>query len=1038
MATPSHPWECHLNVRGRFKTSVVMDPPDCHPPPLKFDKKAFIAPPEPGKAKTRRECVTLADVVSFRTRHVLGAKRRPAPAPVASSSDDDFEIVDAVAESLGGLTLERKAPTERPVLYRDTGVTKDKGQWTILEAQHFEVFLPDRKDLRFIAVPSKSLTATQSVEGHLFAVFELHQLERSLPKVMLQAQHPILWEASRFERLESAAGNPFTDLIYVVKVMDSGDARAVCNWSPSLITVHAKRFHADCQNEDQQLEENALYEASMVDTSSAWIYPVEPPKNRVDYAKLVAGIRSSSMNVGMFAEEIQPLPEVTMLMVAKRLRLEFIPESMLLNLFQLGIRFREINRPKELVNVIVKSIDPPELIVLSEVYFVDYVSLFIGKKEIAGEKSEEKQSKLFLQVNSISHPRRGNNKHSILRCAPNPRMLEEFRGFNPKRTVSTLPKCEAHLESKNNNITLQSLELIETRLLELQNPIGRRPIATEMTEAPPPIYEYLYGRMDKPIAPTFQRVMVRRDDRPFVPNERQGEALSMYHDMNSPAFCILSPPGSGKTTVAAAMAASLVDNRAAFKPGEVQLLLAVQNVAVENLARSLKTFDENRLRAYYIKSLLRTDAESKAPYNIKELIPNYTSYMENAEDSDLIVMQRYLEVDAILKAAKTDPAHKLSYRQRHKLTFEWHKMLRKAKATLEKYLQPQILLSTVDLALCYLQSKNERGIRKLLTTVTRVIIDEASLLTESTFYCLMRLFPRATFVLIGDDKQLPPFMFDEKVIGHQLAARSALSVALVNQNLPVIKLVEVYRAPPRLVDPYNKLSYDGDLVSRNPTEKYPLTEAGLVALGDPQLLLVGIEGGQKSSENSKSMWNREEIEALLSLLQKLAQFKDQIMIICLYKEQKKRLEIDLGINYELHTVDSAQGKEKPIIIVLTTRTDKRTPFFASKERCTVAVSRQQQALIIIGNPSLLKCEEPEPWAWSICLSSARFTSINDSDLPPVDPDIKAKLANMSVEDGDDVTDVPVNPSGKATYAVTAEQLEEQAAEKQNRKKRKKK
>lgn len=34
--------------------------------------------------------------------------------------------------------------------------------------------------------------------------------------------------------------------------------------------------------------------------------------------------------------------------------------------------------------------------------------------------------------------------------------------------------------------------------------------------------------------------------------------------------------------------------------------------------------------------------------------------------------------------------------------------------------------------------------------------------------------------------------------------------------------------------------------------------------------------------------------------------KDQIMIICLYKEQKKMLERKLGTNYELHTVDSAQ------------------------------------------------------------------------------------------------------------------------------------
>lgn len=90
------------------------------------------------------------------------------------------------------------------------------------------------------------------------------------------------------------------------------------------------------------------------------------------------------------------------------------------------------------------------------------------------------------------------------------------------------------------------------------------------------------------------------------------------------------------------------------------------------------------------------------------------SYMENAQDNDIIIMQKYFEVDNVLRAAKTDPSKKISGRQKYKLTLECQKMLRKAKATLEKYLQPQILLSTVDLALCYLQGKNERGIRRLL------------------------------------------------------------------------------------------------------------------------------------------------------------------------------------------------------------------------------------------------------------------------------------------------------------------------------------
>ncbi|KAF8376379.1 hypothetical protein PRIPAC_82808 [Pristionchus pacificus] len=47
------------------------------------------------------------------------------------------------------------------------------------------------------------------------------------------------------------------------------------------------------------------------------------------------------------------------------------------------------------------------------------------------------------------------------------------------------------------------------------------------------------------------------------------------------------------------------------------------------------------------------------------------------------------------------------------------------------------------------------------------------------------------------------------------------------------------------------------------------------------------------------------------------------------------------------------GKEAPIVIVMTTRTEKASDFFCCMNRCNVAVSRQQKALIILGKASLL-------------------------------------------------------------------------------------
>ncbi|GMR49399.1 hypothetical protein PMAYCL1PPCAC_33388, partial [Pristionchus mayeri] len=47
------------------------------------------------------------------------------------------------------------------------------------------------------------------------------------------------------------------------------------------------------------------------------------------------------------------------------------------------------------------------------------------------------------------------------------------------------------------------------------------------------------------------------------------------------------------------------------------------------------------------------------------------------------------------------------------------------------------------------------------------------------------------------------------------------------------------------------------------------------------------------------------------------------------------------------------GKESPIVILMTTRTGANS-FFCNLERCNVAVSRQQKALIILGKRLLLQ------------------------------------------------------------------------------------
>ncbi|GMT14270.1 hypothetical protein PFISCL1PPCAC_5567, partial [Pristionchus fissidentatus] len=422
------------------------------------------------------------------------------------------------------------------------------------------------------------------------------------------------------------------------------------------------------------------------------------------------------------------------------------------------------------------------------------------------------------------------------------------------------------------------------------------------------------------------------------------------------------------------MAASLAKDAKANRQGCVQMLLAVQNVAVENLAIALKAFDDGKLRPYRILSKMRIDPNDPIPYDIFEMLPHYKRWMQNANDQDLLVISKYFRLEKEWRATSS-PDCQLNQKDKDDLNRDYPLAIYAAKRVLERYMQPEIVLATVDMALYRLLDVAEDGVRGQFWDVDRVIIDEASLLTESTFYCLIRCFPKASFVLIGDDKQLPPFMYDDHVLGHELAGRAALSVAMRKRNVPIIQLIEVYRAPQCLVEPYNHLSYDGELVSRKVEKCRPLFDVGLVSATRPDLLLIDVPKG--TQKGHPSPFNEHEIGFVIRLLRLFPKsMHDDIMIICLYKEQKKRLQRKLGPDYDILTVDSSQGKEKPIVIVLTSRSDKVTDFFCNPNRCTVAVSRHQRSLIVVGNHALLSHHHP----WKKVLDD--FTKISPDSLPP--------------------------------------------------------
>lgn len=202
-------------------------------------------------------------------------------------------------------------------------------------------------------------------------------------------------------------------------------------------------------------------------------------------------------------------------------------------------------------------------------------------------------------------------------------------------------------------------------------------------------------------------------------NDQQSRAVRDYADIRGPrVMCVRSPPGSGKTTVAAAMAVEVVNQGSQG----VQLLLSVQNVAVDNMGDALKKWTYKRPIVYNMKSKKKLD-----PYQ-----PTAFDIFDGMNENELREWKRRISnrrVGTWFKNYLILPVQDFENRALSALTSH------------EKTISPLIILSTVEMVLYKMLAHQKTPMRKVMSRVNRIIIDEASLLTEAALFCIIRRFP---------------------------------------------------------------------------------------------------------------------------------------------------------------------------------------------------------------------------------------------------------------------------------------------------------
>ncbi|KHJ94973.1 zinc knuckle [Oesophagostomum dentatum] len=269
---------------------------------------------------------------------------------------------------------------------------------------------------------------------------------------------------------------------------------------------------------------------------------------------------------------------------------------------------------------------------------------------------------------------------------------------------------------------------------------------------------------------------------------------------------------------------------------------------------------------------------------------------------------------------------------------------------------------------------------------TLVICDEASQVPEPVFVAIANHLPALRHVYIGDIHQLEPHVRCPRTSqAAKFGARSIIDILVSAHAVPVAPLVTTFRAHPSLNGLPNLVAYEGTLVSRTPVDQRRLLlDLMTFPDGTTPFMFLDVAG---NSERAVSRSHSNEAEALVctTIIDRLLRkgvAPEAIYIICFYKEQLRRLEeYARNANVQLGTVDSVQGREKDVVILLTTRTDfdpTSAEFLDDPRRMNVALTRCRQGQFVLGHAESLR--KVNFWNVVLTWADAHNAVIPASDL----------------------------------------------------------
>lgn len=283
---------------------------------------------------------------------------------------------------------------------------------------------------------------------------------------------------------------------------------------------------------------------------------------------------------------------------------------------------------------------------------------------------------------------------------------------------------------------------------------------------------------------------------------------------------------------------------------------------------------------------------------------------------------------------------------------------------------------------------------ELESLIPFTIASSQSKVTEGTLH--------AQVIIAGDHQQLGPVVRCKKIqhlLGRSLMERLMecepyQKVKNKYNSRYITKLVRNYRSQEPILRIPNELFYDNELLCCAKSDMQLCLKLSILPNKTFPVTFFAILGKEIRCP-SGSVYNTEEITAVMYCTKKLMsgklgtrQIQEQdIGIITPFKRQKIMIDKvlnKLGLhNITVGTVETFQGQEKEIIILTTVRTKyfqhddtEHIGFLSNRKRFNVAVTRAKNALIVIGNPPVLRKDKCWNALWEFCNKNNACMDIN--------------------------------------------------------------